>query len=510
MAFYNAEEDEDQQDANAAGPEQQGPTGSQIITGGEGGGSANPTSAPKSSGPDKSGNFVGIQQYLSANKPQAAKLGDQVAGVINTSADSARQGVQNLQTEAQNQIKAVSPLSNDVSGKIDQAETLTPEERLQVKQTAGAKYTGPADETKLGDAYTNAAKAQKTAVSNIDNSGTEQGRMGLISQVNSKPRTAGINIFDNALVQAGGGREKLAQASAANQDVKGGLDAASQAIRGQIGRADDPNTPEDESAGAIGQTNQAASSAQKRIQDALASWQSGFQPKVQAAQDAFNQKQTALTSDIADNPYQLDAGTLEMLGLQGREDLYDLDLNNYINNSSIADINAGNVADQTDYARYGALSDLAGISPSLLDPTKASMAGTAPKSSVNQGKLKEDLGNKQKAYEQAYATTKDITDRTDFPGYTSNPNSAGDVDLSNHMQALKGATVEQLENYFLPMFSKSDTRIASGIEKALNRWKASQHQGNIVNAPPKVNETPVIGANGPNPGGEIVIPKKKG
>lgn len=208
-----------------------------------------------------------------------------------------------------------------------------------------------------------------------------------------------MNVFDNALLQSGGGREKLAQVAQANQDLVPMLDSTTQSIRSQIGRADDPSTPDvDESAGAIGTTNQVQKDSYQKIQDALNSWKTGFTPKVKSAQDDLTARQNAINQDIGGTDYLYNQNTLDQFGLQDGDHLYDVDLKNYIQNVSPSDINAANVASAQDYARYAALADLAGDQSGILKPEDVSKAGTAPNFTIDSVKLKGDLAAKAKAF----------------------------------------------------------------------------------------------------------------
>jgi hypothetical protein len=486
MAFY-AQEDEDQQAANASAPSAQTQSGSSVITGDSSAGGG--PSAPKTNAPDRPGNFVNLQQYLNANKSQAGKLGDQASGVINQSANQAREGVNSLNQEASQRINPVQNLSSDVSNKIKTgAENLTPEERAQVKNTEKASYTGPQSYTDL-NAYQSAADANQKAQQNITNSGTEQGRMSLISQINSKPRTQGMTVFDNALLQAGGGRQKLAQTADANKDLGGVLQNATQGIQNQIGRADDPSTPDiDESSGAIGQTNKAQADAYKQVQDALSGWTAGFQPKVSAAQNALVDKQNMVSGDLAKNPYKLNNDELSMFGLTPETRMYNLDLKNYLNQASPSDINAGNVASAEDYARYGALADLAGEQNPLLNQADVAKAGTAPTAGADQAKLRSDLQAADTKYQNDYS--KQSQQGIVEPGIASRlaGNLAGTIGGVNIAQA----TPEQLENSFLPAIKKVydeqgvyDYGYAyNSIAKALDDWKKSQGYNHVLNAIP--------------------------
>lgn len=489
MAFYNPQEDEDQQDPNSLGGGSQVQSGSSVITGGGIGGAA---PAQKQNAPDRPGNFVNLQEYLNANKPQAAKLGDQAAGVINNSANQAREGITTLNQEAQNKITPTQSLAPDVVGKIqNNAESLTGDERKAVKNTASATYQGPQAATDLAS-YQAASDASNKAISNIDNSGTEQGRMNLVSQINSKPRTQGMNVFDNALLQAGGGREKLAQASTANQDVRGGLGAATQGIQNQIGRADDPSTPDiDESTGAIGQTNNAQANAYKTVQDSLNAWKTGFQPKVTDAQNALTAQQNNLSQDIADDPYGLSINNANLFGLNGGDRTYGLNLNDYINGASASDISAANVASPEDYARYGALADLSGDKNLIFDPTNTALAGSAPTSAVNKEKF---LNDRTSAENEFNELAKNATISAQGPEQVAA--GAGRPTASQSI-------TDYLANGFKPNISSEnplDTHDKDLTEAYLNKaildWLQTNNYNTQVNAPVDFQRRRPLGLKG--------------
>jgi hypothetical protein len=462
LAFYNNEEDENELDPNNQGLAQTSP-GSGVIAGQ--GSVASPQTADKTPAPDKPGNFVGISQYLNANKPQAAKLGDQTAGVINQSADQARQGIATLNQEADQKIKPISALDQGLVQKINTgAETLSADERNLAKQTASAKYTGPKQISDFGDTYTNASKATQAAANNINNSGTEQGRMNLISQVNSKPRTQGMNVFDNTLLQAGGGREKIANAASANQNLTGEFQGATENIQNKIGRADDPSTPDiDESSGAIGQTAKSQTDAYKTIQDALTGWKSGFTPKVSQAQQALIDQQNKITQDLGDNQFDLQGEALEALGLGRGQKIYDLDLKSYLNTVSPTEITAANTATAEDYARYAALADLAGEQDLLLKPEDISKSGTAPKPGANKEKLTEDLAKKEAAYNSAFNSSRDVLDLGLLPG-----GSAG----ASYSGSIPGALTERRDlDRATPAELESLTKQRGSIAEVMRPWE---------------------------------------
>jgi hypothetical protein len=501
MAFYDAEEDQDQQAANAQGPGVPTQSGSSVITGAQGSGGSSAPQA-KSQAPDRPGNFVNLKDYLNANKSQAGKLGDQTANVINQSATSARDNVSALNQEASQKIQPTQFLSSDISNRIrNNAESLSGDERQGVKNTEKATYQGPSSYADL-NSYQAASDATKKATANIDNSGTEQGRMGLISQINSKPRTQGMNVFDNALLQSGGGREKLSQAANANRDVRGALDSSSQDITGKIGRADDPSTPDvDESTGAIGQTNKARLDSLNTVQEALGAWRNGFQPKVSQAQQTLSDTQNRLTQDIANDPLHLNDETMSTLGLNRGDRIFGADLNSYLNPASPSDITAANVASPEDYARYGALADLAGEQNLLLDPNNAGQAGTAPKASANSQKLRSDIEKAKQAYDSQYSSARagvlDPSFMSGVPGEPGGYEGAGSAIGSG----LSTATPEELESKWLPAMKNFVnaspwngwmSNWISGVEKSLDQWKKNQKYNNVVNGWNGQDEAPTF------------------
>lgn len=475
MAYYNPKEDEQE------GGEEQAQGGMQIgpqtatISSGSGATTNAPASNPSQNAPDRGSNFVGLRTYLDANKPQSEKLGGQVAGVIDQSANQAREGVNALNTEAQEKVKGTQSLGSDILGKIQTgAEALSADERQTAKNTANAQYKGPNSAQDLAG-YQSAMDATKKATQNIDQSGTEQGRMALLGQVNDKRRGSGIDTFDNALLQAGGGREKLIQSSQNNADVKSGLENAATGINSQIGRADDPNTPDiDESAGAIGQTNKAQADAYKAIQDSLGAWKQGFDPKVKQAQDALVAQQNAVTSDLGNDQLSLDQGTLDALGLSAGQNVYGLNLTSYLNPANVSDINASNVASQEDYARYAALADLAGEQSLMLNPADASKAGTAPKFSANTDKLKGDLSAADQAFKQAYTAAPAVQSL----GATGQTAAMIDSLLG------PGKSVQQIEQHLEMMKAQHPGQVTSQYYNALmpqiQTWKKNQGYANTV------------------------------
>ncbi len=203
MAFYN-EEDEEQLDPNA--PQQ---TGESATIGGSAGGSAAGAAeagATAAADPKKQSNFVGISQYINANKPQSEKLAGQVAGNVN---DKAAMVDTNLgETENSFNQAADAQKVNVDTGLFDEVKTNAQgvagdaAKKSSFDKAKSASYAGPQNLNETGNwgalqASLNKAKQAKAAT------GTEEGRMGLIKEVSNNPRQSqGALTFDNLLLQS--------------------------------------------------------------------------------------------------------------------------------------------------------------------------------------------------------------------------------------------------------------------------------------------------------------------
>lgn len=344
MAYYNEEnENEDQQDPGQ--PAQLGAQSATISSSSGAPQGATPQGATKS--PDRSNAFVGIKDYINANKTQAGKLGDQAANVINQSAQNARGSVNELENTFNQKAGQAVQADQNALGKLNQAETLNDNERQSLKNQFNAQYQGPSSLTDLNDQYASAQQKLNTAKQNVQGASTEEGRKGLISQVNSRPRTAGMDNFDNVLLSAGGGREKVEQAAQANKDVTGDVLGEKNASAQQ--RANEIKAQTD----ATRQTTQTA------VQQAQAAQQAAIEQRLKDFQNQLIQKNNAIATDLGDQN-SLDQATMDALGLSEGQRLYNLDLNNYFTQLDPTAVTREGVANQEDLLRAQALADIAG------------------------------------------------------------------------------------------------------------------------------------------------------
>ena len=313
--------------------------------------------------------------------------------MIDNSANAARSSLNNL-NESFNQ-KAGSAIFNDTEalGQVGSAEKLSAGQKANLKNQYNANYSGPNDlfDQGLSGQYTDANKKLNTAAQNVAGVGTEQGRKGLIGQVNNKARTTGATNFDNALLQSGEGRQKLAGAALANKDVTGDL----------LGNA---NLNAQTKAGGIrAQTDNIRNQTQAAVSGATNTFNQSINDKVKAAMDKAATQNNAINEDISD--LNLDQETLDLFGLTDGQATYgNPSLKDYYTAPTVNDINAGNVASGEDYQRYLALSELAGVDPSTLKAGDIGKAETAPGAKFNKDKLAADIQARKAAYFNEYKT----------------------------------------------------------------------------------------------------------
>jgi hypothetical protein len=476
MAYYQENEDElNGQGQAPSGPVQTGPSTSGIITG-EGG-----SSSPNAPTPDRGSNFVGLKSYLDANKTQAGKLGDQTAGVISNSANDARSSISGLNDAFNTQAGAPVSLNSQALNKIPQAETLSDDEKSNLKTAYNANYSGPSALTDLTGQYTEAQGKLNKARQTVDAAGTEQGRQTLVSQINDKPRTQGITNFDNILLSAGGGREKVQGAAEANKDVKddvlGQANIAAQQKASDIKSQNDAVRAQTQSA-VTGASEQFNTSLQQKLQDAIAK---------------ITGKNQNVVTDIADLG-QVYEDTADIFGLNAGEALYGADLNNYLTQADPTAVNAGNVADQTDYARYLALSELSGGTPSLLKQENIGQAGTAQNMgpTAKYQDLRSYLGSKGAEFERAMTTGNDgqangYLNPDDFQA--SGVEIGPGVDLPSFLQQamlrqgdesgmnIKAMSPQQILDTVVPWFQERGRQSSGGANPELYKYNSDIAKG---------------------------------
>lgn len=322
-----------------------------------------PATATANNARTNPGNFVGVSQYLEANKPQAAGLANKVGGVITGAADTARAELSKKAADTTKQIQANTVGFNQKA--IDQLKADPAKVNVaHIDPMINAAYKGP---TTLGN-IDSLQKAQQAAAG-VD---TEEGRRDLVSSLyKDRPLKQGALTFDNLLLQASPDSKNILSNARTAANI-GGIESDIATQRANVEKA----------------AQAAKATTDKTRADTLAAinqTKGGFETDLQGRVDALRNQAT-----------QEAQGALNRLrsggGLTGQASQRDLDLLGITQeqyqrllqsgtNAALADqavirdasgINANNVASADDYARYNVLRRLAGGGDFLgTDPTQS-------------------------------------------------------------------------------------------------------------------------------------------
>ncbi len=398
--------------------QEQGQGGQQISSGASGvitGGSQNTQAGQGSSkGPSRSGAFTNLNAYLNANKEQATQLGQNVASNVSNQAEQAKTQLSQTQDQFKNQAdqNSVNRNQNLVNQAVSDPTKFVQDQNNvnEFTKIRDAQYKGPAgiqDVQNYGQASQQVNKANQA----VENTKSEAGRFTLIQDQFKKPNytrgqqkldqlflqndTGSRSAFENVQQRYSGLMAQLNQAQTQSQEYAAARKAETEAARNDartaLGQLDDPSTPENEAAGAMG------------------AFQTDLQGRTQAMrnkeQDAYN-RLVAATSGTGD--LELDADTMERLGLTEGQRLFNVDLSRVAPQYNPNSINDQTVASADDYAKYSALAKLAGIDPTYL--SNRQLAGTAGGAQVDKDLLKRSIESAQ----------------TQFDELANNPNGIGD------------------------------------------------------------------------------------
>lgn len=455
MAFYEQDEDENQQDPNAQGAAQQAPspTGSQTIAGGSSAAPGGSSVAPKAAGaPDKPGNFVGLKDYLNANRVQSQKLGNQVSGNLNQNISQASQALGGLQGAFGEKVKSgqianLDTATDEGKGLIDQAAKegkVTDEGKQRYGEIANAQYKGPNSLAEATDIYQPVVAQVNKANTDAGLTTTEEGRQQLLRNISKSPSyTAGAQRFDSYLLNNPESMTKLGDArkNAAGLQTQLGTEestatdtakkAAQQAqsvqdaIRSAFGKFDDPSTPENEALGALG----------------------NYQGEVQGNLSQAQQYGNDLANHV--NNGQMTMDDLARLGLKN-DSTYGIDFKNYFQQGVPT---AAGVTTPEEKARYDALLALGGVQGGMYSGSAPDEFGNY-KPTSNLDAFQSAVADQKKLYEVTQAKQK-ANDLTNFLRHGRQGVTIGGGIMDNYLKGIeKGnnadeilAALQQMEAY---------------------------------------------------------------
>lgn len=226
MPYLNQDEDElkKQQEQAAAGP--QSISGQSAVLS---------TDAPsKQGGAKDSGSFTNLNQYLEANKNNAAQMGTKIASDITGQGQTARTGIQDTSTEF-NQLADQGTLANldkapgEAQNIVQQARTGAKSGQIDQNQMsrfgeiANAQYKGPQDLTGTTK-YANTAQQYEKAQQAAKNASSDEGRFSLLKDAYARPTySQGQQNLDNLLITGNQQAKQNIQSAASGLGDLGGM-----------------------------------------------------------------------------------------------------------------------------------------------------------------------------------------------------------------------------------------------------------------------------------------------
>lgn len=416
MAFAETDKDEDELAGSGApvaiGPAAGGATLGGDATGGAAGAAA--AAAPSAAG-GSSTPFVGIKQYLDANKAQSGKLAGDVGGYVNDLSQQARDTVPK-QTDLFNQQvdqNTVNLDKNVFDKAIESSAAVAndPNQKAAFQKMRDATYKGPTN-FETSELYKPAEEAFKKAQAAGTNTASETGQKQLVNQFQQKSTgrigSAGTTSFDQMLLQGDAGKQALTQAREGQKDLTGLLDSAKAQANDRAAKA--AQTTAATKAAIAKEFGEGGANSQKPIVDALLARAKNQINQSNTQKEALK---TALTNgtplnaqdlktlNISQADYQGLLNTMAQIRTaraavgntgQGNNNGFetaggftgagatpgqDFDLSKYVTEiNPETQINAQNVANEGDFARYQALNELMGTENTFLNANQVGKANT--------------------------------------------------------------------------------------------------------------------------------------
>lgn len=297
----------------------------------------NGSSSQQPGGQKESGSYTNLNQYLEANKDQAASMGAKIANDVSTQGVKSTEGINNFRQTAAPEVKAYDP-----SSVYQNVITLQDSDKAAYK-TAKAGYQGPQAASEVegwGDLQKNVSKVNTQA----QNAATDTGRQSLLQETYARPQyTQGQKNLDSMLL--GRSPESKQQLEEVHQDF-GGISKLLDEANSEVGNRINNNIK-------TGYANQQAIAAgdvqaKKSLLDPITA---------RAAQ--MNQENSGLisriTGDLSDDV--LSQETLDRLGLTEGQKLYGANLSSYLRPDQTT-VGLDNAATAEERARYAALTAL--------------------------------------------------------------------------------------------------------------------------------------------------------
>lgn len=348
--------------------------------------------------------FQNLDSYITNNDAQG--FGQKFGQNVQNSIDQARNTIDTTTNQVKGQINGgANPASQQqINTAVQNAGTgTTPEQEKQYQDWTTQTYQGPHSLSDNAGAQNQIEGGVSAAQAKARLAGSEAGRFSLLDQYYGRPSyNFGQKSLDNLLVERGGGFNNPQQYQNQASQLGAYEDQQRQAIQEAASQR----------AGQIDQSRQQARSAIGLQDDntikggAIGDFQTGLDARVAQQNAARDQDWQLLQSNLSGT--QVPESVLARTDLTAGERLYDLNtpLNDPRYLTKGTDASRTNVANGSDYARYAALAQMAGINPTYLTPDQQANAGNALKptgNTFNTALFNSDLEGAKADYNQALA-----------------------------------------------------------------------------------------------------------
>lgn len=301
---------------------------------------------PDNSG-TSSGRFTNIQNYLNANKQQSGTLASGITDKIDSSITESKSAIENKSSDFSNQVNANKiDLNTDVINQVKaNPVNVNVDDFTKMRD---ASYSGPTELDVSNEEY-----SLNDNLDRIDLTKSEAGRNALLVDTYQRPNySTGQQNLDQLLLQnndssKGVFNDLQSRWSGINDWLSGvKTDAVNQVTN------------------AVNTTNATKQAANEAVNQELSDFQTNLNTKLENVKTDQQNLYNSYSEDIQDNI--VNQQTLEALGLNNGDRLYDLNLSDYLNTFNPGQADLHTVASDEEFAQYNALAKLAGIEPTML------------------------------------------------------------------------------------------------------------------------------------------------
>lgn len=328
------------------------------------------SSAPKDK--KSSGQYANIQSYLDANKDQADTMGTQISSNIENKGSEAKTAVEGFGAKAP-KVAEYDP--NAALGRVTSLNDQEKQDYRTQRQTGG--YSGP-QSVDQADGYADTQKKAMEAATLAKNAASETGQQQLLKDTYARPNySAGQNKLDQVLLQGSAGSKAALQGASAKYS---NLDQLFNDAQTNVGTS--INTAKEQAL----KNKENISAAEKAARENL------INPIQQRAaeQNAYNQALISRAQgDLTDETVAADL--LAQLGLNEGQNLFDLNLGNYLGTDA-TQVGLNQAANADERAKYAALASL--FEDESMNQIDANGKAVTP-ISFDKARFDKDVGSKQ-------------------------------------------------------------------------------------------------------------------